>query len=76
MTEGRKGDGETTTDAALSNQSRLREKLAAGTLAKRLADAYDAGESTEVNRDALKQVVEDELDKVRSELEQDENQVD
>lgn len=76
MTDERKGGSETTTDGVLSNQLRLREKLAAGSLAKRLADAYDAAGSTEVNRDALKQVVEDELDKVRSEIEQDENQVD
>ena len=57
----------------LTNQARLREKLKANPLAKRLADAYDAAHTDEVNSDALKQVVEDELDKMRTALEQDED---
>jgi len=59
--------------SAVSNQMRLREKLGEGTLARRLAVAYDATHSNEVNREALKQVIEDEFDKVRKALEQGEN---
>lgn len=62
-------------DGVVSNQTRLREKLKADTLAKRLADAYDATHTIDVNRDALKKVVEAELDKVRQALEEDQNQV-
>ncbi len=58
-----------------TNQVRLREKLKADTLAKRLADAYDAAHTVEANGDALKQVLEDELNKAIRSLEQDENQV-
>lgn len=62
-------------EGAATNQARLREKLKPDTLAKRLADAYDATQTSELNRDALKKVVEAELDKVRQDLEEDQNQV-
>jgi hypothetical protein len=57
------------------NQERLRAKLKAETLARRLADAYDPAHTDEINGDALRQVIERELDKVRRSLEQDEDQV-
>lgn len=60
----------------LSNLARLRAKLGDGSLAKRLADAYDTAKTNEVNRNALKQAVEDELDRARRAIEQDKNQVD
>lgn len=62
-------------EGAATNQTRLREKLKPGTLAKRLAEAYDATQTSELNRDALKKVVEADLDKVRQDLEEDQNQV-
>lgn len=55
----------------VTNQERLRNSLKAETLARRLADAYDVGQMADANREALKQVVEDELSKVRQLLGQD-----
>jgi len=64
MTETTKDDG------SACNQTRLREKLKADTLARRLADAYDATHTAEVNQDALRKAVEAELDKVRKGIEE------
>ena len=58
----------------VSNQSRLREKLKSDALARSLADAYDTAHTDEANRDALKKVVEHELDKMRQSIEHDKNQ--
>ncbi len=60
----------TENDGVVCNQTKLREKLKADTLAKRLADAYDATHTTEVNQDALRKVVEAELNKVRKGIEE------
>ncbi|MCB9609870.1 MAG: hypothetical protein H6716_24995 [Polyangiaceae bacterium] len=58
-----------------TNQERLRERLKAETLARRLADAFDVKQTDEANAKALRQVIDKELDKVRNSLAQDENQV-
>ncbi len=57
----------------VSNQSRLRKKLPADSLAKCLASVYDPAHTSDEKRDALKQVVEDELGKTRGTLEHDKN---
>ena len=61
--------------SGVTNQERLHRKLKAETLAKLLADVYDVKQTADANGEALKQVIENELDKVRRSLEQDENQV-
>lgn len=61
--------------SGMTNQERLRQKLKAKTLAKLLADVYDVKQTADANGEALKQVIENALDKVRRSLEQDENQV-
>jgi len=61
--------------SGVTNQERLRRKLKAETLAKLLADVYDVKQGADANGEALKQVIENELDKVRRSLDQDENQV-
>ena len=58
-----------------ANQERLRERLKPETLAKRLANAYDPAHTDEMNTDALRQVIENELDEVRRLIAHDENQV-
>lgn len=59
----------------VNNQERLRQKLKTDTLAKRLADADDPAHTDELNGDALKRVLENELQNMRRSLEQGENQV-
>lgn len=57
----------------VTNQERLRRKLKAETLAKLMADVYDNKQTADANGEALKRVIENELDKVRRSLEQDQN---
>ena len=61
--------------SGVTNQERLRRKLKAETLAKLLADVYDVKQTGDANGEALKQVIENELDNIRRSLGQDENQV-
>lgn len=56
-------------------RERLRERLKPEALARRLADAFDVKQTPEANNKALEQAINDELDKARRSLEQDEDQV-
>jgi hypothetical protein len=73
---GLSADGGGAEAAAGANQAKVREKLKSGTLARRLAEVYDPKRSAEENRDAVKKVIEGELDAVRKAVEQDQNPID
>ena len=57
-----------------SNQEKLQGKLNPDTLARSLASTYDAAQTVEANREALKKVSENELEKARQASEHDKNQ--